>query len=76
MIDASEAAQKIAAANVSIRQAKMARPSPGYDEKVKAAERRLAVLLRMYKGFQNDADFIAAYRREMTALVGEVEAGP
>lgn len=73
MIDALEAAQKIAAANVGIRQAKMAQPSPGYEAKAKMAERRLAVLLRVYRGFKDDPDFIAAYRREMSALGGEVE---
>ena len=62
MIDALEAAQKIAAANVGIRQAKMAQRSPGYEAKVKMAERRLAVLLRVYRGFKDDPDFIAAYR--------------
>jgi hypothetical protein len=73
MIDAPEAAQKIAAANVGIRQAKMARPSPGQEAKVKMAERRLAVLLRVYKSFKDDPEFIAAYRREMSALGAEVE---
>jgi hypothetical protein len=73
MIDPAEAAQKIAAANAGIRQAKMARPSPGQEAKVKMAERRLAVLLRVYKSFKDHPDFIAAYRREMSALGGEVE---
>jgi hypothetical protein len=72
MIDPAEAAQKIAAANAEIRQAKMALPSPGQEAKVKMAERRLAVLLRVYKGFKDHPDFIAAYRREMSALGGEV----
>jgi hypothetical protein len=73
MIDAREAAHKLAAANAGIRQAKMARPSPGHEAKVKMAERRLAVLLRLYKAFKDHPDFIAAYRREMSALGGEVE---
>jgi hypothetical protein len=72
MIVPAEAAQKIAAANAGIRRAKMARPSPGQEAKVKMAERRLAALLRVYKSFK-DPDFIAAYRREMSALGGEVE---
>jgi hypothetical protein len=72
MIDPAEAAQKIAAANAGIRQAKMARPSPGQEAKVKTAERRLALLLRLYKSFKDHPDFIAAYRREMSALGGEV----
>ena len=59
MIDAAEAAQKIAAANAGIQQAKIARPSPGQEAKVKMAERRLAVLLRVYKGFKDDPEFIA-----------------
>jgi hypothetical protein len=37
------------------------------------AERRLAVLLRVYKSFKDDPEFIAAYRREMSALGAEVE---
>jgi hypothetical protein len=45
MIHPAEAGQKIAAANAGIQQAKMARPSPGQEAKVKTAERRLAVLL-------------------------------
>jgi hypothetical protein len=73
MIDPAEAAQKIAAANAGIRQAKIARPSPGQEAKVRTAERRLAVLLRVYKSFKDHPDFIAAYRREMSALGGEVE---
>jgi hypothetical protein len=73
MIDPAEAAQKIAAANAGIRQAKTVRPSPGQEAKVKMAERRLAVLLRAYKGFKDDPAFVAAYRREMSALGGEVE---
>jgi hypothetical protein len=73
MIDPAEAAQKIAAANAGIRQAKMVRPSPGQEAKVKTAERRLAVLLRLYKSFKDHPDFIAAYRREISALGGEVE---
>ena len=52
---------------------KIAQPAPGYEAKVKMAERRLAVLLRVYRGFKDDPDFIAAYRREMSALGGEVE---
>jgi hypothetical protein len=72
MIDPAEAGQKIAAANARIQQAKMARPSPGQEAKVKTAERRLAVLLRLYKSFKDHPDFIAAYRREMSALGGEV----
>lgn len=51
----------------------MARPSPGQEAKVKMAECRLAVLLRVYKSFKDHPDFIAAYRREMSALAGEVE---
>jgi hypothetical protein len=73
MIDPAEAAQKIAAANAGIRLAKMARPSPGQEAKVRMAERRLAVLLRVYKAFKDHPAFIAAYRREMSALGGEVE---
>jgi hypothetical protein len=73
MIDALEAAQKIAAANFGIRQAKMARPSPGQEAKVKMAERRLEVLLSVYKNFKDDPAFIAAYRREMSALGAEVD---
>jgi hypothetical protein len=73
MIVPAEAAQKIAAANAGIRQAKMARPSPGQEAKVKMAERRLAVLLRLYKSYKDDPAFITAYRREMSALGGEVE---
>jgi hypothetical protein len=73
MIDPAEAAQKIAAANAGVRQAKMARPSPGQEAKVKMAERRLAVLLRAYKSFKDHPDFISAYRRDMSALGGEVE---
>jgi hypothetical protein len=73
MIDPAEAGQKIAAANAGIQQAKMARPSPGQEAKVKMAERRLAVLLRLYKGFKYDPEFIAAYRREMSALGVEIE---
>jgi hypothetical protein len=73
MIDPAEAAQKIAAANAGIQQAKMARPSPGQEGKVKMAERRLAVLLRLFKGFKDDPAFIAAYRREMSALGVEIE---
>jgi hypothetical protein len=71
MIDPAEAAQKIAAANAGIRQAKMA--GPGQEAKVKMAERRLAVLLRAYKSFKDHPDFISAYLREMSALGGEVE---
>jgi hypothetical protein len=73
MIEPAEAAHKIAAANAGIRQAKMARPSPGQEAKVRMAERRLAVLLRVYNSFKSDPEFIAAYRREMSALGGEVE---
>lgn len=73
MIDPAEAAQKIAAANFGVRQAKKALPSRQYDAKVKAAERRLATLLRVYKGFKDDPEFIAAYRREMSAHSGEGE---
>jgi hypothetical protein len=73
MIDAIEAAQKIAAAAVGIERARKALPSPEYDAKLRVAERRLATLLRVYKGFKDDPAFTAAYRREISALCGEVE---
>jgi hypothetical protein len=73
MIDANQAAQKIATAAVGIERARKALPSPEYNAKVRAAERRLATLLRAYKGFKDDPAFAAAYRREMSALC---EAGP
>ena len=74
MIDASQAAQKIAAAAVGIERARKALPSPEYNAKIRAAERRLSTLLRVYKSFKDHPDFIAAYRREMSALCGVVEA--
>jgi hypothetical protein len=73
MIDASQAAQKIAAAAVGIERARKALPSPEYDAKVRAAERRLSTLLKVYKSFKDHPDFMRAYRREMSALCGEVE---
>jgi hypothetical protein len=73
MIDANEAAKKIAAANLGVRQAKKALPSREYDAKLKTAQRRLATLLGVYKGFKSDPAFIAAYQREMSALCGEAE---
>jgi|HubBroStandDraft_6_1064221.scaffolds.fasta_scaffold09918_6 hypothetical protein len=73
MIDPAEAAQKIAGANLGVRRAKQAPPSREHDAKVKAAERRLGTLLRVYGGFKDDPAFIAAYRREMSALGVEVE---
>jgi hypothetical protein len=68
MVNANEAAQKIAAATVDVRQAKMAQPSRGNCEKLKTAERRLATLLTLFVGFKNDPRFNAAYRREMSTL--------
>lgn len=65
MPDANEAARKIAAASLEVRCAKEAQ---GDGEKVRAGERRLALLLRLYTGFKDDPAFQAAYRREMAAL--------
>jgi len=65
MPDANEAARKIAAASLEVRRAK---ETPGDGQKVRAAERRLALLLRLYIGFKDDPAFQAAYRREMAVL--------
>jgi len=73
MIDPAEAAQKIAAAKAGIERARKAPPSPEYDARVRTAEHRLATLLRVYQGFKDHPAFIAAYRREMSALGIEVE---
>jgi len=68
MLDASEAAQKIADATIAVRIAKLARPSPGNHEKLKTAERRLATLLTLFVGLSDDPDFNEEYRRKMAAL--------
>jgi len=65
MPDANEAARKIAAASLELRRAKEAH---GDGEKVRAAERRLALLLRLFIGLKDDPAFQATYRREMAAL--------
>ena len=68
MLDASEAAQKIADATIAVRIAKLARPSPGNHEKLEMAERRLATLLTLFVGFRDDPNFNEAYRRKISAL--------
>jgi hypothetical protein len=70
MLDANEAAQKIAAATIDVQQAKMAQPSRGNHGKLKTAERRLATLLALFIGFKDDPRFKSAYQREMSGLSG------
>jgi hypothetical protein len=65
MLDTQEAAKKIAAAHVDVRRAKEGRLD---STKVQAAERRLAMLLRVFAGLKNHPAFEAAYRREIAAL--------
>ena len=65
MPDANEAARKIAAASLEVKRAK---ETHGNGEKVRAAESRLALLLRLFIGFKDDPAFQAAYDREMAAL--------
>jgi hypothetical protein len=66
MLDANEAAKKIAAASLEARRARTVHADP---EKIKAAEHRLALLLRLFAGFKDDSDFKAAYKREIAALL-------
>jgi hypothetical protein len=65
MPDANEAARKIAAASLEVRRAK---EEHGDGEKIRAAERRLALLLRLFIGFKDDPAFQTAYQREMAVL--------
>jgi|HubBroStandDraft_6_1064221.scaffolds.fasta_scaffold3146870_1 hypothetical protein len=71
MFDTEQAAKKIANASAEIQKAKSAQPWPGYATKVMNAERRLTVLHAVFKKFQDDPDFQAAYEREMSKLVDE-----
>jgi hypothetical protein len=64
MLDANEAAKKIAAASLELNRAKEAKAD---SKRVKAAERRLALLMRLFKGFKDDRAFRAAYDREIAA---------
>lgn len=65
MPDANEAARKIAAASVELKRAKEANAD---GKKIKEAERRLALLLRLFAAFKDDPAFQAAYQREITEL--------
>lgn len=65
MQDANEAAKKIAAASLELKRAKEANAD---GRKVREAERRLALLLRLFLAFRDDPAFQAAYQREIAAL--------
>lgn len=68
MLDIDEAAKKVAAASFEVSRAKVGLRSPETAEKVKAAERRLTTLLRVFLGYKDDPEFIAAYQRELATL--------
>ena len=65
MPDANEAARKIAAASLELKRAKEANAD---GKKVREAERRLALLMRLFMGFKDDPAFQAAYQRELAEL--------
>jgi hypothetical protein len=71
MFDAEQAAKKIVDASADIQKAKSAQPWPGYATKVMNAERRLTVLRAVFKEYEDDPDFQAAYEREISMLVDE-----
>ena len=62
MLDAIEAAEKISTATADLRRAQTARPSAFSNATIKAAERRLAMLLAVLVHFKGDPDFDATYR--------------
>jgi len=64
MLDADEAAKKIAAATLELKRAKEAHAD---GKRIKVAERRLALLLRLYAGLKDDPEFKTGYQREMAA---------
>jgi len=69
MLDPQDAAKKMAAAFYELTLAKAvpdASTSP--QEKLKAAERRVTVLARIFLPLRDNAEFKAAYAREVAAL--------
>ena len=68
MLDAIEAAKKIAAASADLRRAQTARPSAFSKATIKAAERRLATLLTLLVRFKGDRDFDTTYQGGMSVL--------
>ena len=76
MLDAQEAAKKMAAAFYELTVARqVVGASTNPLEKLKAAHRRVTVLSRIFLPLRDNAEFKAAYAREMAALRRQVACG-
>jgi hypothetical protein len=74
MLDAKEAAKKMAAAFYELTLAK-ADASTNPVERFKAAQRRVTLLARIFLPLRDNAEFKAAYAREVAALRGQATCG-
>jgi hypothetical protein len=74
MLDPQDAAKKMAAAFYELTLAK-ADTSTNPPEKFKAAERRVTVLARIFLPLRDNAEFKAAYAREVAALRRQAACG-